>query len=120
MKKLIEKLKSYDDKLIIWERNHPFISHLLKVILFIIRAFLISALIYMCIDSIYSDTLSISILIGFAFLVYFFLGDPIDNLIYTEDVLENHLQRIERLEEKTDLLESQQDCIEQWYLKDEL
>ena len=120
MKKLIEKLKSYNEKFIQWERKHPFISHLLKVILFIIRAFAISSLIYICVDSIYTESLSISTLIAFAFLVYFFIGEPIDNRIYTEDVLENHLQRIERLEEKTDLLESQQDCIEKWYLNDDL
>lgn len=119
-KTFIEKLKTFDKKLVQWERKYTFLARLIKVFFFTVRSFLIGSIICLFVDSVTSDTFTIGQIIGCSFVVYFFLGEPLDNLIYTDDVLDNHLQRIESLEEKTDLLETQQDCIEKWYLNDDL
>lgn len=119
-KTFTENLKTLDKKLVQWERKHTFLSRLIKVFFFTLRSFLIGSIICIIVDTATSDAFTIGQIIGCSFVVYFFLGEPLDYLMYTDDVLDNHLQRIESLEEKTDLLKSQQDSIEKWYTNDDL
>lgn len=119
MKKLIEKIKQFDKKIVEFERKHTFISRMIKVFLFSFQSFLIGSIIALFVDVITPNTFTLGQIIGCIFVVYSFVGYP-SYIFWYDEVLDHYLQRIEQLEEKTDLLETQQDCIEKWYLNDDL